>query len=125
MMTAYFKGLSAMSWIAIAALGTLMATAPLTLPANYQFLLTLIIYMVILRQIWFFARSTGEVGKLLWILLLLLIIHNPLIASYLKSTRSWVMIIVYTGLMLLYLELRLVLEQQKIARSTDPKDNAP
>ena len=120
----YLKGLSAMSRIAIAALATLMATAPLTLPANYQFLLAITIYIVILRQIWFFARSTGEVAKLVWILLMLLIIHNPFIASYLKNTRSWVMIIVYTGLMLLYLELRLALEQQKLSSNEDTGDNS-
>ena len=50
------RHVSAMSWIAIAALAVLVATAPLTVPANYQFLLTLTIYMVILRQIWFFIR---------------------------------------------------------------------
>ena len=62
-----------MSWIAIAALVILMATAPLTLPANYQFLLTIIIYIVISRQIWFFVRAKGKVAKLLWVLLVLLI----------------------------------------------------
>ena len=102
-----------MSWIAIAALGVLVATAPLTLPANYKFLLSLIIYIVILRQIWFFVRSKTRVAKLVWVLLGLLIIHNPLIASYLKSTQFWVMILVYTGVVLLYLELRLILAQEK------------
>jgi len=46
-------------------------------------------------------------------LLGLLMVHNPLIASYLKSTQFWVMILVYTGVVLLYLELRLILEQEK------------
>jgi hypothetical protein len=109
---------SAMSWIAIAALAALIATAPLTVPANYQFLLTLTIYMVILRQIWFFIRSK-ENAKLVWVLVALLILHNPLIGSYLKSTRFWVMIIIYTGIVLLYLELRLILEQRKASRE-DP-----
>lgn len=112
-MSNHFERVSAVSWIAIAALGVFVATAPLTLPANYQFLLTLIIYIVILRQIWFFVRSNARVAKLVWVLLGLLIIHNPLIASYLKSTQFWVMIIVYTGIVLLYLELRLILEQRK------------
>jgi hypothetical protein len=113
LMSNHFERVSAVSWIAIAALGVFVATAPLTLPANYQFLLTLIIYIVILRQIWFFVRSKARVAKLVWVLLGLLIIHNPLIASYLKSTQFWVMIIVYTGIVLLYLELRLILEQRK------------
>ena len=111
------RHVSAMSWIAIAALAVLVATAPLTVPANYQFLLTLTIYMVILRQIWFFIRSKGNVAKLVWILVALLILHNPLIGSYLKNTRFWVMIIIYTGIVLLYLELRLILEQRKTPRA--------
>ena len=112
-MSNHLERVSAMSWIAIAALGVLVATAPLTLPANYQFLLTLIIYIVILRQIWVFVRSKASVANLVWVLVGLLIIHNPLIASYLKSTQFWVMILVYTGLVLLYLELRLIMEQRK------------
>lgn len=111
-MSNHLERVSTMSWIAIVALAVLVATAPLTLPANYQFLLSLIIYMVILRQIWFFVRSKAKLAKLVWVLLGLLMIHNPLIASYLKSTQFWVMILVYTGLVLLYLELRLILEQQ-------------
>lgn len=107
---------SPMSWIAIAALAVLIASAPLTMPANYQFLLTLTIYMVILRQIWFFIRSKGSVAKLVWVLVALLILHNPLIGSYLKNTHYWVMIIIYTGIVLLYLELRLILEQRKAPR---------
>lgn len=110
------RHVSAMSWIAIAALAVLVATAPLTVPANYQFLLTLTIYMVILRQIWFFIRSKGNVAKLVWVLVALLILHNPLVGSYLKNTRFWVTIIIYTGIVLLYLELRLILEQRKTPR---------
>jgi hypothetical protein len=112
-MSNHLERVSAISWIAIAALGVLVATAPLTLPANYQFLLTLIVYIVILRQIWFFVRSKAQVAKLVWVLLGLLVIHNPLVASYLKGTQFWVMILVYTGLVLLYLELRLILDKQK------------
>ena len=112
-MSKHLERASAMSWIAIAALGVLVATAPLTLPANYKFLLSLIIYIVILRQIWFFVRSKAKLEKLVWVLLGLLMIHNPLIASYLKSTQFWVMILVYTGVVLLYLELRLILAQDK------------
>lgn len=112
-MSKHLERVSAMSWIAIAALGVLVATAPLTLAANYKFLLSLIIYIVILRQIWFFVRSKAKLEKLIWVLLGLLMIHNPLIASYLKSTQFWVMILVYTGVVLLYLELRLILAQEK------------
>ena len=112
-MSKHLERVSAMSWIAIAALGVLVATAPLTLPANYKFLLSLIIYIVILRQIWFFVRSKAKLEKLVWVLLGLLMIHNPLIASYMKSTQFWVMILVYTGVVLLYLELRLILEQER------------
>jgi hypothetical protein len=112
-MSKHLERVSAMSWIAITALGVLVATAPLTLPANYKFLLSLIIYIVILRQIWFFVRSKAKLEKLVWVLLGLLMIHNPLIASYLKSTQFWVMILVYTGVVLLYLELRLILAQDK------------
>ncbi len=112
-MSKHLERVSAMSWIAIAALGVLVATAPLTLPANYKFLLSLIIYIVILRQIWFFIRSKAKkLEKLVWVLLGLLMVHNPLIASYLKSTQFWVMILVYTGVVLLYLELRLILAQE-------------
>lgn len=113
-MSNHFERVSAMSWIAIAAFMSLVATAALTLPANYQFLLTLIIYIVVLRQIWFFfAQRSSIAKKLVWVLLGVLIIHNPLMSPYLKTTRYWVMIIVYTGVVLLYLELRLILEQQK------------
>jgi len=112
-MSKHLERISAMSWIAIAALAVLVATAPLTLPANYKFLLSLIIYIVILRQIWFFVRSKAKLEKFIWVLLGLLMVHNPLIASYLKSTQFWVMILVYTGVVLLYLELRLILEQEK------------
>ena len=113
-MSNHFERVSAMSWIAIAALGILVATAALTLPANYQFLLTFIIYIVVFRQISFFVHSKTRVAKkLVWVLLGLLIIHNPLMSSYLKGTHYWVMIIVYTGIVLLYLELRLILEQLK------------
>lgn len=122
-MSNYLQRVSAMSWTAIAALVILMATAPLTLPANYQFLLTIIIYIVISRQIWFFVRAKGKVAKLLWVLLVLLIIHNPVVAPYFKNTHHWEMIIVYTGLMLLYLELRLILEQQKAPGKEDARDN--
>jgi len=96
-----FSRLGFMSWVAIAALFILIVTAGLTLPANYQFLLTAIIYAVILRQIWLFGRSKGKFGKLNWILLGLLIVHNPLISAYFKGTAFWIMVIVETGLVLL------------------------
>jgi hypothetical protein len=108
-----FGRLRFMSWIAIAALLILVVTAGFTLPANYQFLLTAFIYAVILRQIWLFARSKGEVAKLNWVLVGLLIVHNPLISVYFKGTSFWILVVVETGLVLLYLELRLSPEQHK------------
>lgn len=108
-----FRRLRFMSWIAIAALSILIVTAGFTLPANYQFLLTAIIYAVILRQIWLLARSKGRVANLNWILVGLLIVHNPLISAYFKGTAFWIMVVVETGLVLLYLEVRLIPEQQK------------
>jgi hypothetical protein len=102
-----------MSWIAIAALLILIVTAGFILPANYQFLLTAIIYAVILRQIWLFSRSKGKVAKLNWVLLGLLVVHNPLTSAYFKGTVFWILVVVETGLVLLYLELRLIPEQQK------------
>jgi hypothetical protein len=108
-----FSRLRFMSWIAIAALLVLIVTAGFTLPAHYQFLLTAIIYAVILRQIWLFARSKGKVAKLNWVLLGLLVVHNPLISAYFKGSAFWILVVVETGLVLLYLELRLIPEQQK------------
>lgn len=108
-----FGRISIMSWIAITALLILVLTAGLTLPAQMQFLLTAIIYAVILRQCWLFARSKGKVAKLNWVLLGLLVVHNPLTSVYLKGTAFWILIVVETGLVLLYLELRLIPEQQK------------
>ena len=108
-----FGRISFMSWIAIAALLILIVTAGFTLPAQFQFLLTAIIYAVILRQLWLFARSKGKVAKLSWVLLGTLVAHNPLTSAYLKGTAFWILIVVETGLVLLYLELRLIPEQQK------------
>ena len=109
-----FSRLRFMSWMAIAALLILIVTAGFTLPANYQFLLTAIIYAVILRQIWLFARSKGKVAQLNWVLVGLLVVHNPLISAYVKGTAFWILVVVETGLVLLYLELRLIPEQQKV-----------
>lgn len=99
------------SWIAIAALLLLMVTAGFTLPGEYQFMLTAVIYAVILRQIWLFARSKGRVAKLYWVLVGLLLVHSPVISVFLKGTAIWILVIVETGLVLLYLELRLIPKQ--------------
>jgi hypothetical protein len=119
-----FRRLRFMSWIAIAALLILIVTAGFTLPVEYQFLLTAIIYAVILRQIWLFARSKGKVGQLNWVLLGLLVIHNPLITPYLKGTAIWILVVVQTGLVLLYLELRLIPDHQKDP-GEDPEATQP
>ena len=108
-----FCRLRFMSWIAIAALVILLVTAGFTLPANHQFLLTTIIYAVVVRQIYLFGRSKGKMAKLNWILLGLLVIHNPLISAYFKGTVFWILVVVETGLLLLYLELRLIPQQQR------------
>jgi hypothetical protein len=114
-----------MSSIAIAALLSLIGTAGFTLAANHQFLLTAIIYAVILRQIWLFSRSKGTLAQLNWVLVTLLIVHNPLISAYFKGTALWILVVVETGLLLLYLEIRLIPERPKVIAGGESEGTSP